>query len=150
VRSSSIEIFLIQVLLVVEFHVDRHVPQSKAWRRLDGCELERVVELPEVVLAPDNVVTLPLDGEPRDLQLDHMVWDAGSETLRVHAIPEAGMAEILRRQGVGAWRPWVGKHAAAEFLRRCEAAGWHVRGAPRPPSSPSEPPPVVTRREPTL
>ncbi len=142
---------VIEVVVVLEFHVDPSVPYSKNWKRLDGSTLERHLSVPEVMLAAGNYLELPLDGVTRDIKIDYLCWRVPNGLLAVHTVPGEDLAEELRALGLRAWRPWIGRRAAEEFLQRCATEGWSVH---RESASSHQPPAnreaSRARREPTL
>lgn len=135
----------IEAVVSVDFALARDASYSKAWKRLKGIELEQAMALPRVVLAAGNLIELMLDGETREVRIEHLRWDQGEGRLSVHAVPTAVLAAEVKEQGLNAWRPWIGKRAAKEFLERCLQMGWRTAGGAPAPQAPA-----VQRREPTL
>lgn len=148
-----------QVIVVVELSVDRDERHSRVWKRLDGTRLERLQELPRLMLGAGNLLEIALDGEPRELRIEALRWSQSKQMARVLTVPSAPMAESLKRRGLRSRLPWKAKRVATEFLARCRATGWRIAGnAEEPPAPPprSQTPkapaarPPSERQEPTL
>jgi hypothetical protein len=138
----------LDAIVVVDFRLHPDERYTKTWKRLGGAVLERRISVPAAVLAVDNVLELPLDGEPRELRIEYVRWEHARQTMYVHVMPTDALASELRRQGIRAWRPWLRKRVAASFMERCRQGGWNIRGVVR--VLPPEVQPVVERIEPTL
>lgn len=107
----------LNTIVVIEFLRDPDEPYTKLWKRLRGVVLEQPLTLPAAVLAPDNLLELAVDGEPRRLRISHLRWEQDRQTLHVHAVPSEDAAAQLRAAGLVPWRPWLRRQAVEEIGR---------------------------------
>lgn len=138
----------LNTIVVIEFLRDPDEPYTKLWKRLRGVVLEQPLTLPAAVLAPDNLLELAVDGEPRRLRISHLRWEQDRQTLHVHAVPSEDAAAQLRAAGLVPWRPWLRRQAVEGFLASCRSSGWVVRNAGARPAAVA--PAASSRIEPTL
>lgn len=141
----------VPVIVVVDLSVDPQERYTKTFKRLNGCQLERLIEVPGPVLVPGNLLELTLDGQLRELRIDAVRWTETKQMLRVRTLPTEALAEVLEGQGIRSWAPWKARRSATEFVDRCRAAGWRLASSPQEPLPPRPPGErAVDRREPTL
>ena len=143
----------LQVIVVVDFGPDPDERHTRTWKRISGSVVERLLDVPEPVLACGNLLEVTLDGKLRELRIEALRWSEAKHMLRVRTQPTEPLAASLQAEGIKSWRPWVARRCAAEFLNRCRASGWRLAGSGE--EVVAGPAPVVERRsgdrkEPTL
>jgi hypothetical protein len=120
---------VIDAIVVIEFARDPGESYTQVWRALSGVVLEQRAALPAPVLVEGSLLELALDGESRELRVDHLRWEHARQTLYAHVVLTEAEAGSLRELGLKARRPWVRRRAVQEFLERCRRSGWNQRGA---------------------